>query len=185
MRHLKIPLLLLALVGLIALSGCGDDESSDSTSTSAESTATDASTESTATDAGSDDYGGQLTTILTTFGTDFQALAPEISGAKTPEDFNTLVDEAETGIQTTIDDLSALEPPAEAQEGQDQLIAAFEGFSSSLTGVSDAAASGDKAALQSAAADLQTAAQTFTTDLTEAAQSLQAAGVSVGSAAGA
>jgi multidrug resistance efflux pump len=172
MNVLRIPLIILALVGLIAVAGCGgDDDSSSETSDSGEALS-------------SEEYSTQASEILTTFGTEFQSLGTEISASQNEEDFTAAVDEAEATIQSTIEEYSALVPPEEAQEGHDQVVAALESFSTSLTGVSDAAASGDQAALQEAALQLQEEATTFSTDLTEAGQSLEDAGITFpGSAA--
>jgi len=168
MRLLRIPLIILALVGLIALAGCGGDDSTDST-------------EATSSEALSDEeYAQEAQAILVEFGTNFQQLGTEISSAKSPQEFGDLVDDAEAEIQGAIDDFSALQPPADAQEGHDQALAALENFSSKLTDVSEAAESGDEQALQEAAQGLQEAAVTFQTELTQAGESLQGAGVDLG-----
>ncbi len=186
MRVLKIPFLVLALVGLIAVSGCGggDDSTSSSSSTATDSstTATDASTTDTSSgDAlSADEYSQQAQTVLVAFGTQFTQLGAKIQKSSSPEEFSTLVDQAETEIQGVIDDFGALKPPAEAQEGHDQILAALEDFSSKLTDVSDAAASGDKTALADAATALQQAGVDFQTQLQAAAKSLTDAGINLG-----
>lgn len=167
MRLLRIPLIVLALVGLIALAGCGSDDSTDSSSSSSEALT-------------NEEYAQQAQAILLEFGTSFQQLGTEISNSKDEAQFSELVDEAEAEIQGAIDDFSALQPPADAQEGHDQTLSALENFSSKLTDVSDAAESGDKQALQEAAQALQEAGLTFQTELTQAAQSLQDAGIELG-----
>ena len=195
MKFLRIPLIVLALVGLIALAGCGDDDSTtsdESTATESSTTATDESTESTestTTESDGDalsaeEYSQQAQEVLVTFGTSFQKLGSEISASSSPEEFADLVDEAESEIQTAIDDFSAITPPEEAQEGHDQILAALEDFSSKLTDVSNAAESGDQAALQDAATELQAAGLDFQEQLTQAAKSLSEAGIGVGGSAG-
>lgn len=188
MRHLKTALALLALVGLIAVAGCGggdDSTSTDSTATSTESTSTDATsaaTDSTATsaDPAADEYGQQLTQIIGDFGTNFQALGPKIQSSSNPQEFNQLLGQAESGIQGTIDDLKALDPPEGAQEGQDMLIAAFEGYAAKLKAAGDAVSSGDQKAVKQATSELQAGVGTFQSDLQSAVQSLQDAGVQLG-----
>jgi hypothetical protein len=188
MKFLRIPLIVLALVGLIALAGCGDDDSttSDESTTESSTTATD---ESTTTEASgealsAEDYSAEITVILGDFGTSFTELGSEITASQDdPEKAAGLFDEAETEIQGAIDDLSALTPPEEAQEGHDQLIAALEDFSSKLTDVSNAADSGDEAGLLQAATDLQAAAGDFQTQFTKALTTLSKAGVDVGAGA--
>lgn len=165
MRLLRIPFILLALVGLIAVAGCGSSDSTDS------------STSATLTD---DEYTQQAEAILISFGTSFQQLGTQISNSKDTAQFSDLVNQAETEIQGAIDDFSALNPPADAQAGNDQVLSALENFSSKLTDVSDAADSGDKQALAEAATALQSAGVDFQTELTQAQQSLSDAGITLG-----
>ena len=191
MKFLRIPLIVLALVGLIALAGCGDDDSttSDESTATESSTTTEESTESTTTESSGDalsaeEYSTQAQEVLVSFGTSFQKLGAEISASKDEAEFADLVDEAEAEIQTAIDDFSAITPPEEAQEGHDQILAALEDFSSKLTDVSNAAESGDATALQDAATELQAAGLDFQEQLTQAAESLSEAGIGVGGSAG-
>lgn len=186
MRILRIPLLVLALVGLIAVSGCGGGD--DSTSTTSSTTATDSST-TTATDSSTstsseplsvDEYTQQAQAVLVGFGTQFTTLGAQIQKASSATQFADLVNQAETEIQGAIDDFGALQPPPEAQEGHDQILAALEDFSSKLSDVSDAAESGDKTALQDAATALQQAGVDFKDQLTAAAKSLTDAGIDLG-----
>lgn len=169
MRHLRIPFLILALVGLIAVAGCGGSDSTDSTGDATSSEAL-----------SPEEYAQQAQQVLITFGTSFQQLGTEISSSKNPQQFSDLVDQAEGEIQTAIDDFSALQPPPEAQEAHDQTLAALENFSSKLTDVSEAADSGDNNALQQAAQSLQQAGLDFQTELTQAAQKYQDAGINLG-----
>jgi hypothetical protein len=171
MQLLRIPLIILALVGLIAIAGCGGDDSTDSTD----------ATDATSSEAlSNEEYAQEAQAILVEFGTNFQSLGSEISASKSPEEFSKLVDEAEAEIQGAIDDFSALQPPADAQEGHDQTLSALENFSSKLTDVSEAAESGDDKALQDSATALQEAAVDFQSELTQAAESFQDAGIDLG-----
>jgi hypothetical protein len=186
MRNLKITLMLLALVGLIAVAGCGgsDDSSSSDSSTATESTSTDSSTATDTTSADNGDYAQQLTTILTDFGTTFQTLGTKLQSVSDQDALSSGISELEDQIQTTISDLKALDAPPEAQEGQDEIIAAFEAFSEKLSAVGDAVDSGDASAAKSAAQDLQTAAQTFQQDFGAGIQKITQSGVEVGSGTG-
>jgi hypothetical protein len=167
MRHLRIPLIILALVGLIAVTGCGGSDSTSGDATSSEALSP-------------EEYAKQAQQVLIEFGTSFQQLGTEISSSKNPQQFSDLVNQAEDQIQTAIDDFDALQPPPEAQEAHDQTLAALENFSSKLTDVSDAAESGDKQALQEAAQALQQAGLDFQGELTQAAQKYQDAGIDLG-----
>jgi hypothetical protein len=187
MRNLKITLMLMAVVGLIAVAGCGsdDDSSSSSSSTATESSTT--ATDSTAgdeTSADDGDYAAGLTQVLSEFGTSFQTLGTKLQGVKDEGALASGIDDLEAQIQTTISDLEDLDPPAEAQEGQDDIIAAFEAFSQKLTDVSDAVDSGDASAAKSSAQDLQDAASTFQQDFSAGIAKIAQAGVDVGSGTG-
>ena len=183
MTKLRISFLLLALVGLVAVSGCGgDDEESTSTSGEVTLSTTESTTEGEALTV--EEYATEAQTILIDFGTAFTALGTEIQSSQGDEQFQELVGQAETEIQGAIDDFGALQPPEEAQEGHDQILAALEDFSSKLTDVSDAASSGDETALQEAATQLQSAGLDFQEQLTQAAQSLTEAGVDLGGGGG-
>jgi len=173
LNFLKIPLIVLALLGLLVIAGCGDDDSEEST-TAAEATET---TETSEEALSVEDYAAEAEGVLVAFGMSFQSLGTEISSAASAEDFASLVDDAEGEIQTAIDEFSAIQPPEEAQEGHDQIVSALEDFSSKLTDVSDAAESGDQTALQDAAGELQTAALDFQEQLLGAAEALSEAGV--------
>jgi hypothetical protein len=163
---LKIPLLVLALIGLIAVAGCGGDDESSSSSDSSEALS-------------ADEYEAQAREVLTSFGEAFTGLGTQISQSSSPEEFSGFVDDAEAEIQTAIDDFGAIQPPEEAQEGHDQILAALEDFSAGLTDVSEAADAGDKAALQEAATALQQAGVDFQTQIQEADQSLKDAGINL------
>lgn len=188
MRNLRTPLILLALVGLIALAGCGSDDSTSSTEATTSTSSSTATDETTSTASGDaltpEEYTQAAGQVLLAFGTAFQKIGPEIAASSSPEEFGSLVDQAETEIQGAIDDFAAITPPAEAQEGHDQVLSALEDFSSKLTDVSDAAASGDKTALQDAATALGQAGLDFQDQLTTAQKSLQDAGISLGGSGG-
>lgn len=171
MRVLRISFLVLALFGLIAVAGCGSSDSTESDSTSSEALS-------------NEEYASQVQTILTDFGSNFSDLGSQISNSENSAEFSDLVDQAEGEIQTAIDELNAITPPADAQEGHDQMVAALENFSSKLTDVSEAADSGDDKALVESAQSLQTAAIDFQTDLQQAAQSLQEAGITLDDSSG-
>jgi hypothetical protein len=172
MRVLRVPFIILALVGLIAVAGCGGSDDTDSTdSTSSEALS-------------NEEYAEQAQAILLDFGTSFQQLGADISASKSPEEFGDLVNDAEAEIQGAIDEFSALTPPSDAQEGHDQTLSALENFSSKLTDVSEAADSGDEAALQEAAQGLQQAGLDFQTELTQASESLSEAGIELGGSTG-
>ncbi len=178
MRNLKITLMLLALVGLLAVAGCGgDDDSSGTTATESSTTATDSS--------GADsDYAQQLSTILQDFGTSFQSIGTKLQGVNDPAALSSGIDDLESQIQTTISDLEALDVPEGAQEGQDQIVAALKDFSSKITSLGDAVDSGDKASVKTAAEDLQASAASFMQEFSAGLSKITESGIQVGSGIG-
>ena len=130
MRTLRTPLTVLALVGLIAISGCGGDDSGTSSTASTSSEQLSA-----------DDYGQQLTAALVPLFTSLQGL--QSFDPQNPEDFGTQIQPTEDSFAKAIDEVNALQPPDEAQDGQDQLVAALEDFSSKLTDLSNSVEAGD------------------------------------------
>ena len=81
-------------------------------------------------------------------------------------------------MQTTVDDLSALEAPEAAQAGHEEVVASFEDLSSKLADVSSAVDAEDQQAAQQAVVDLQNSVsdflQQFTSGLTKIAASRRA-----------
>ena len=188
LKHLKILLTVLALAGVIALAGCGSGAStgSDATSTSASTASTTGSaatgTDSTAaTDPAITAYGDQVGKIASDFGTALQSI-PQASGATTPAALKSTIDQAQAQTRDAIDALNGLTVPETARPGHDQLVSAFEKFSTALTGASGAADSASSADLKQIQSDLKRAAGQFQTDVQTAAQALASAGVQIGAA---
>ena len=183
MNLAKLPLIALVLACLIAFGGCGgssDSTSSDSTSSSTESsTSADSSTDTTA---ASGDYSQELGSILTDFGTSFQSTGADLQGVTDPDELTSGINSLQDETQSTLDELNALDPPSEAQEGQDQLVSAFDDLQGSLGDISEIDPSNPQGA-QDVASQFQDAASQFQTDFGAAIDTLSAAGV--GPAAGA
>jgi hypothetical protein len=156
-RHLKIPLTLIALVGLIALTGCGGSDDSTSSASSAE------------------EYGQQLQAILTEFGNSFDTQAADLRSAQSADDFSSAVDGLKAATATATEDLDALDPPADVQAAQDEFVAAFDALSTSIDDLSNADLS-DRAATQAAVQSFTEAGAQFKTALEAAQQTLQEIG---------
>lgn len=178
-KLLRLPLLILAVLGLIALAGCGDDESTTTAAeeTATEATATDATTE--AADGASEDYGAELSSILGEFTQTFQDEGAALQGATDPEQLASGIDNLEASLQTTIDDLSALEVPEAAQAGHEEVVASFEDLSSKLADVSSAVDAEDQQAAQQAVVDLQNSVSDFLQQFTSGLTKIAASGVPV------
>ena len=187
----RLLFLVLAIAGLIALSGCGDDESTttaaDTTSESTEATEPadeEVSSTSEDPDAGaSSEYGKELTTILGDFAQSFQEQGAALQGTTDPAQLADGIDSLEDTLETTIDDLSALDVPEEAQEGHDEIVASFENLSSKLADVSDAVDSDDAQAATKAASALQASVADFTEQFTAGLTKVAGAGIEIDSSA--
>ncbi len=168
MQRLRVPLILVALSGLIAVTGCG---ASEGTSTSPDSDAL-----------SKDDYAQRAQDVLIDFGSGFEELGARIAASKTTAEFKERVDSAEEQIKDAIDDFGSLRPPEDAQKGHDQVLSALENLSSKLADVGVAAGADRKGALRDAATALRTAAFEFQDQLIQAQQSFQDAGLELGDA---
>lgn len=186
MRNLKITLMLLALVGLLAVAGCGGDDGDDSSGTTAtaETTATDTTATDETTDDAGGDYGAELSTILTDFGAAFAGIGADIQGSQNPDDYIGAFEDFESEIESTISDIEALDTPEEAQQAQDDLVSALEGFRDGIADFGNELEGGDPAAIQDALSTFQEQAATFQKDATAALQDLADSGVSVSGASG-
>jgi len=163
MRHLRIPFLILALVGLIAVAGCGGSDSTDSTGD----------------DLSNEEYAQQAASVMIEFASSFQRASASLPSASDGQESANGIDAMEDATRTAIDNYSALTPPTDAQQGHDQVVAALENLSSKLADVSDAAKSGK---LKQASKALQQAGTDFQQDLAQADTSLKEAGVDLDAA---
>ena len=184
-KLLSLPLALLAVLGLIALAGCGDDESTttaaetetEATTTSEEDVSTTAEDD---TDAGAGgEYGAELSAILGDFTQTFQEEGAALQGATDPSQLATGIETLEGSLQTTIDDLSALEVPEAAQAGHEEVVASFEDLSSKLADVGSAVDADDQQAAQQAVVDLQSSVSGFLQQFSSGLQKIAASGVQI------
>lgn len=159
----KLFVLLATFAALVA-AGCGGDDESDSSSDSGEPLS-------------SEEYATEIEGILRTFGEESITLGTELSGATSPEELRSGVDDLSALTQTAVDDLNAIEPPEEAGEAHETLTSALEGYLEDIETLSEAVQSDDPQAAQQAALDFQEAAVEVQSDLSEAATQLQDAGI--------
>ena len=182
-KLLRLSLSILAVLGLIALAGCGDDESTttavDETETATESTTTDEETTTEADSGASDDYGTELSAILGEFTQTFQDEGAALQGATDPEQLATGIDNLESSLQTTIDDLTELEVPEAAQAGHEEVVASFEDLSSKLADVGTAVDAEDQQAAQQAVIDLQSSVSDFLQQFSSGLTKIAASGVPI------
>lgn len=154
----------VAAVALIA-AGCGDDNGDGGESLSAE------------------DYAAEIQGILDPVGPELQQIGGELSQLKDSqtEQIAAGLEESEGVLNDAIAEIEGVEPPEDAAEAQDQLVAAMEGFVSETEKFREAVLDGN--ARQQATA-FQQAGLDFQTELQEAVSSYQEAGIQVGPSAG-
>jgi hypothetical protein len=181
-------LALLAVIGLIALAGCGGDESTTTAAeTETEATApSDEELSSTIEDAlddpdagASGEYGTELSAILGEFTQTFQDEGAALQGATDPAQLASGIETLEGALQTTIDDLSALEVPEAAQAGHEEVVASFEDLSSKLADVGSAVDAEDQQAAQQAVIDLQSSVSGFLQQFSSGLQKIASSGVQI------
>ena len=125
-----------------------------------------------------DEFAAQLRSIV---GSSLAELAPLAQGTAAAQDPDGYADMLATGasqIDDTIDELEALDPPAGAEEGTQQLIAAYDGLGQAVAQGSKDFSTGDGKRIQKALGYLAEAAGQFRADLGTATQALSAAGFS-------
>lgn len=148
--------LLAALVSAALLAACGGDDGGDSLS--------------------DQEYSDELSTVFTDI-SENEVLGEQLSNAENPEELAGGLEETKTILGTAADDLEALEPPADAEEGNAALVSSLRDFNAAVDPVLTAAEEGDQQALQGAAMDFQQAGETFQQDFAEAAMMLEEAGI--------
>ncbi|CAN5501202.1 hypothetical protein BH10ACT11_BH10ACT11_01400 [soil metagenome] len=163
MRNTK-SLALLAILAVVALiAGCGgsDDSSSSGDTLSV------------------DDYGKQVSEEFASFNTDFSALGEQAGSPTSKDDYLSTVDQLQSRVGETIDNLKALGVPDEAQKFNDDAVSALEALQSSFDPIKEAVDSGDKTAVQTAAASLQAAAVDFQQKFTDLDKEAKTAGIPI------
>lgn len=167
-KFTKLGMVLLLAVALLAAGCGGDDEGS-------EGSDTEATTEALSTD----EYSQTVTDALTTFGTEFAALGDAVSNPESPEAYVSGVEDIQDRLDEIVAELEAIEPPAEAEQINADLIAAFEELNAAFTPVIETAqnAEDDPQALIDAATDLQAAALDFQEEANRIGQEASEAGI--------
>ena len=159
---LRKLLVLLAAVAALVAGGCGgdDDESSDG----GEPLSADA-------------YETEIQGILQTFGEESVAIGGELQSATSADDLAAGVGELDTLTQTAVDDLNAIEPPEDAADAHETLTTALEGYLEDTGSLVEVVDSGDDQAIQAAGVEFQEAAVEVQSDIAEALQQLEDAGI--------
>lgn len=158
---------LLLLVGALLVTGCGGDDSEESSST--------ATTEALS----AEEYSATVTDALTQFGTEFAALGEAVADPESPEAYVAGVEDIQARLDEIIAELEGIQPPAEAEQVNTDLIAAFQDLNDSFTPVIETAqnAENDPQALIDAATELQAAATDFQTEANRISQEAADAGI--------
>jgi hypothetical protein len=152
MTSLKPFAAVLALLAALALVACGGDDSGDDGALSAE------------------EYSEQVDAELAAFNEEFVALGQEAANPESREDYAASVSDAQDRVTEAVDTLEELEPPEEATEFHDSLVAALSDLDAAFTPVVEAAEGTSDQELLDAATELQQAS----TEFSEQAAELQA-----------
>jgi hypothetical protein len=155
-RTARFLLVAMAATALIAAAGCGGED-----------------------EAEKEEYAAEVESVLEPLDAELQEIGDTVTGAQDIDDVAVAVDAFESEIRETIDELRAIEPPAEVQEAHRRLIDAFTSFNSAVTRLAEAAQSGSSVAVVAAAARLQLATGTLKSQLGDAEQLLEDAGIDV------
>ena len=115
--------------------------------------------------------------VLTTFGEESVNLGTELAGSSSPEDLEAGVGSLDEVTQTAVDDLNSIEPPGEAAEAHETLTSALEGYLDDIGTLASDLDGASPEETQQAAVDFQESAAEVQTNLAEAAQQLQDAGI--------
>ena len=140
----------------LVLAGCGGDDS--------------LSTE---------EYASEVNTEFEAFYPDFTALGDEARDPASAEDYIQTIDEIETRIGETIATLEEVEPPDDASEINERLLAALGDLQAVYGPVADAVEAEDRAELQQAVANLQEASAEFDSEVSDIAADAEEAGISI------
>ena len=152
---------LIVVVAALIASGCGDGETEEGRLSN-------------------EDYDGAVEGALKTFGA-LEELEPPAAEADAVDSY---VAEVRQIFDTALQDLRAIEPPEDVESIHEDLIAAIETYGAAFPPIADAAKADDRAALQSAATDLQAAAFDFKETATDLDQQFKDQGIDLQSLAG-
>ncbi len=158
---LKKKTALVAATAALAITGCGgdDDDGGGGEPLSAE------------------EYATEIEGVLVTFGEESVELGTELSSATTPDELRSGVADLQELTATAVDDLNAITPPEDAEEGHETLTGALEGYLSDIETLASSVESDDPEAAQEAALEFQEAAVDVQSELGEAASQLEEAGI--------
>ena len=158
LRH-RLSTLLLLILALALLAGCGGDDESEALSV--------------------EDYSAQVDEELATFNEEFTALGQEAANPESREQYVEAVTAVRARVTEVVAAIEAIEPPEEAAGFHEGLIVALGGLEDSFTPVIEAAEGTDDEALLQAAEDLQSRIAEFGTQVQELATEAEEAGVEV------
>jgi outer membrane murein-binding lipoprotein Lpp len=122
----------------------------------------------------SDDYKKEVTKAAQQFQTDAQAAGTSLSSSQSPTQFKTAAANFKTAVTKFTDKLNSLDPPSDAKDEQDKLVADLKHFSGTVDQISSKVAgvnSGNVQELVALVPQLQSDVQKVTTD----AQALETA----------
>lgn len=182
----KRSLTLLALATALIAAGCGGDDE-DTTAGVAPAPpnipgATTAPPDTTAppTTTGAlapDEYEQRLGEILVPLSAELNRLDALAAQASSSEELAARMNDGVATLQSAIDELNAIAPPAEITGPHAAMIASIENFKSSTEAFAAVAAGGDDAAIETALSTFEASVPTFQAEFQGAIADMQAAGI--------
>ena len=123
-----------------------------------------------------DRFAAQLRSIVSDAFVELQPLAVPATAISDPEAYAGKLEDGVGELDDTLDQLEALDPPADAERGTQQVIDAFSGLRGAVASAADAYGSGDPQQRAAALLDLRAAAGKFGAGIQKATASLRDAG---------
>lgn len=135
-------------------------------------------------DPGSDpdlDFSAQLRAIVGEALAELRPLASPALATSDPAEYADMLATGRDQLDEAIDELEALDPPADAEKGTGQVIDAFAGLRDAVAAGAEDVGSGEEARAASGLVELRQAATAFGDEIQRAAKTLRAAGYGVSS----
>ncbi|MFN8151087.1 MAG: hypothetical protein U0R24_08175 [Solirubrobacterales bacterium] len=126
--------------------------------------------------ASGDEFASQLRTIVGEAFVELRSLVAPATAMTDPDAYADQLEDGAGDIDDTIDQLQALDPPADAEEGTEGVIAAFTALRGWVAAGAEDYASGDRKRIADGLAGLQEGAAQFRAEMGKAIASLRRAG---------
>jgi hypothetical protein len=156
-----------ALLAFALVAGCGGDDDDDGEDALS-----------------AEEYSSQIDAELAAFNEEFASLGQEAATPESPEDYLDAVTAVQDRVGETVETLEGVEPPEEAADFHEGLIAAMSDLQASFQPVIDATEAEDRQGLIEAAQELQATTADFAQQATDLAADAEDAGLDIPNLAG-